>query len=349
VFKATKSKLLLSIPVLAALLVVPAVAHATLAYVKYGRYPLAPSVFTAADDGLEEGRVGYGYEPRVSPDGELVAYINEDRQSHHHRLKVVPALGGASDLLLDAVKISYVTWSPDSNFIAAVRGPHEGKERLVLLNVTTGGERVLARGHFSGVSFSPDGSQVAFSRAVPRGKSSGTDVFRLSAFGHRQTHRITYDHRSKHPVWGTGGEIAFVKAMGKRGGQQLFEMKSDGGSVVRLTGRKVAHKWPGIVPVAWSPNGRLLLANAHPHPGSLAGFALMFEPGSHNRWGVRPRHEGFVGAGFSCDGKTVLGSSGGFHPLSDHRVGTVSSAGTGGPPTVLQEFAFEPSWNSCGP
>jgi Tol biopolymer transport system component len=346
--KGPKPKLLLSILVLAAALILPAAAHATLAYVKYGHYPLNPSVFTAADDGLEEIRVGWGYEPKVSPNGDLVAYVSGQHSSRRHRLKVVSAFDGARDQIFDAAKISYVTWSPDSSQIAAVRGPRRGKEKLVLVNVANGSVRVLARGHFSGVSFSPGGGEIAFSRAVPYGKRSGSDVFRLSTRGARGTHRITYDHRSKRPVWGPNGQIAFVKEMGRKGGRQLFEMKSDGGSIVRLAGRKVAHKWAGITPVTWSQNGRLLLVNSYPHPSLSAGFALVFEPGTHTRWGLRKRRDGFVGAAFSCNGKEVLGSSGGFHALSDHLVSTVSSSGSGSGLTVLQEFAFEPSWNACG-
>lgn len=344
-----KAKLLLSILVLAALLIVPAAAHATLAFVKYGHYPLSPYVFTASDSGLEEARVGRGYDPKVSPNGASVAYVNEQRSSKRRRLRVVSANGGHSDQLLDAAKISYVTWAPNSKAIAAVRTPRQGRSALVLVNVATGAQQILARGHFTGVSFSPDGTELAYSRVNRPGPQPGSDIFRVSVGGTHSLLRLTFDHRSAHPVWGVGDQIAFVKELGRGHRQQLFGMNSEGGSVYRLVPHRSYRKPAGIVPVDWSQNGRLLLANVRTmRSGFKSGFALLVEPGTHAQWPALPPHEGFLGASFSCDGHRVLGSSGGFHPVSNHLVGTVASDGSWAPMTVLGRFAFEPNWGDCG-
>ncbi|HVO54144.1 MAG TPA: hypothetical protein VMT37_07015 [Solirubrobacterales bacterium] len=344
-----KPKLLISMLVLAGILVLPAAAHAMLAYVKYGRYPLSPYVFTATNAGKEEIRVGRGYDPQVSPDGAAVAYINEEPSSGRHRLKVVSVRGGASDQLFDAARISFVTWSPDSETIAAVRAPRHGPQALVLVSTVFGGERVVARGHFTGVSFSPDGTQLAFSRVVNRGdRRPGNDIFRISVGAPHSVQRLTYDHRSKRPVWGVSDQIAFVKEMGSKHHEQLYGMTGDGGSVYRMVPRRSYAKPREIVPVAWSANGRLLLANVYPNAGSRSGVALMVEPGTHAQWPAQRPKAGFVGVSFSCDGHRVLGSSGGFHSLSNHRVGTVASNGSWAAMSVLTRFAFEPSWGTCG-
>jgi hypothetical protein len=344
-----KPKLLLSILVLAAILILPAAAHATLAFVKYGHYPLSPYVFTASDNGLEEARVGRGYDPKVSPNGASVAYINEQRSSKRRRLRVVPARGGDSNQLLDAAKISFVTWSPNSKAIAAVRAPRQGRPALVLIDVATGGQTTLARGHFTGISFSPDSTELAYSRINRPGPRPGSDIFRVSIGGPHSLQRLTFDHRSAHPVWGVGDQIAFVKELGSGHREQLFGMNSEGGGVYRLVPRRSYRQPAGIVPVDWSQNGRLLLANVRSQrSGFKSGFALLVEPGTHAQWPALPPSAGFLGTSFSCDGHRVLGSRGTFHPVSNHLVGTVASDGSGGHMSVLGRFAFEPDWGACG-
>jgi Tol biopolymer transport system component len=332
--------MLLPVLAIAALLVIPAMAHATLAYVKYGRYPFAPLIFTATDDGLEEVPVARGWDPRISPDGDLVAYLSQVTPGGRERLKVVSADGGASNLLMDARQISHLAWSPDSSRIAAVRSSGRGPDRLVLINVPSGGERVVARGRFSGVSFSPGGGELVYSGS-PAGKPGfRDDVYRIATHGRRSV-RLTDDHRSLDPLWGPNGQIAFVRKVGRRPKYELFLMQPDGGSVQRLTHTRVGPRQRGLFPVAWSADGGFLLAN---FSAPRSHYAVIVDPVTHGAWAVRsPKHR-FVGSAFSCDGNEVLGSSGRVGPLADHLVGTVASEG--GRMSVLAEFAYEPDWGS---
>ena len=73
----------------AAPLALPAAAGATLAYVKA---PLNPAVYAAADNGSGAHRLGPGTNPRVSPDGESVAYLREG-PGGAQELKLAPAAG----------------------------------------------------------------------------------------------------------------------------------------------------------------------------------------------------------------------------------------------------------------
>src|SRR6476660_4545637 len=114
----------------AAALALPAVAGATLAYVKA---PLNPAVYAAADDGSGSHRLGPGSNPRVSPDGESVAYLREG-PGGAQELKLAPAQGGASRPLMSGWREAfYLAFSPDSQTIAALRGPEIGKLELVLI------------------------------------------------------------------------------------------------------------------------------------------------------------------------------------------------------------------------
>ena len=69
-----KFELIAALAAAAALLALPAAAQATLAYVKN---PLNPAVYAANDNGGGAHKVGPGSNPRVSPDGDVVAYLHE--------------------------------------------------------------------------------------------------------------------------------------------------------------------------------------------------------------------------------------------------------------------------------
>jgi Tol biopolymer transport system component len=331
-----KAKLTLFSLALVALLVLPAAASATLAYVKYGHYPLAPKVFTADDDGFDDIAIGRGTDPEVSPDGNLVAYISA--RGKRERLKVKHVYGGPADLLMDAARISSVTWSPESNRIAAVRAPARGPEKLVLVNVPSGGgEHVVARGEFGRVSFSPEGDQLVYSR-VSGGRS---DIFRFAVGGHGSK-RLTYDHRSQAPLWGPRGRIAFLKQVGRKRKLQIYTMRPDGGDVKRLTHTRHTGRRRGLYPVAWSPDGSRLLADVSA-PGGEFAVVVYAQSGALGR--LRHRKAHFVGTDFSCDGNMVLGSSGPRGALANHKVGLVPTGS--GTMQVLANFAYDPDLGGC--
>ena len=60
----------------------------------------------------------------------------------------------------------YLAFSPDSKTIAALRGPEIGKLKLVLIDVASGAQRVVASGYFSGFSFSPKGDELVYAQAA---------------------------------------------------------------------------------------------------------------------------------------------------------------------------------------
>jgi Tol biopolymer transport system component len=331
-----KAKLIPVLLVLGALLALPAAASATLAYVKYGHYPVAPKVFTADNDGFDDVAVGRGTEPEVSPDGDFVAYISA--RGKRERLKVKHVYGGSADLLMDAARISSVTWSPESNRIAAVRAPARGLEKLVLINVPSGGgEHVIARGKFGRVSFSPEGDQLVYSR-VRGGRS---DIFRFAVGGHGSK-RLTYDHRSQAPLWGPSGRIAFLKQVGERRKLEIFTMESDGGEVRRLTHTRHARSRRGLYPVDWSPDGTRLLANYSVGAAEF-GVIVYARTGALGRLLHRKAH--FVASSFSCDGSLVLGDRGPRGPVANHKVGVVPVAS--GTMQVLAGFAYDPDMDGC--
>lgn len=346
----------------AALIAAPAVAEATLVFV---RQPLKPTVWVAADDGSGQRRLAAGANPQISPDGQTVAYLRT-RQSGSYRpeLMVVPADGGAPPRrLLANWSQSYVfAWSPDSDTIATVRGPELGSKRLVLIDVSTGAQRTVARGFFNGVSFAPhggqlvsDGGQLVYGRSATERYPARSDIYQLdllpagaqsaSTLIAERPRQLTHDHRSFSPLWGPE-KIVFVKQLGERRRRygpknELYLMSPDGGDVRRLTHTRVEPLLQGLTPTDWSANGAGLLAE---FGGQDTSYAVRVNPrtGAQQPLG-KAGEQGLVGTSLSSDGKLVLGATGGFEPGPDYDV--VSVPYRGGRARILVRNAFDPDWS----
>jgi Tol biopolymer transport system component len=344
-----KPKLLLPALVLAALLAFPAIAGATLAYVKN---PSNATVYVANDDGSGAKKIDTGHSPRVSPDGAWVAYLHESPKNAQE-LKLAPATGGAGTTLMVNFRESfYLAWSPDSKTIAALRGPEIGKRNLVVIDVATGLQSVIATGFFGGFSFSPDGTEIVYSLAPSEKFPPRSDVFKFPVpipgvvnVRAPEPVRLTKDHRSSQPLWGPE-KIVFVKTLDARkrpyGGQnELFLMSPQGKGVKRLTHTKVPPLLQGLFPTDWSANGRRLLTEFE---GQDTSYAVAVSPKTGKQRAVAETGEGgFVGTDLSADGQEVLGTTGGFDPGTKHNVVTVPYAN--GRVKVLVRNAFEPSWS----
>jgi Tol biopolymer transport system component len=329
----------------AALLVVPAAAHATLAFV---RSPLKPTVWVAADNGSAQRRMAPGSNPKVSPNGQMVAFLRQgEGASSRPELMLAPANGSApiSRLATGWREVFVFDWSPDSASIATVLGPELGPKRLVLIDVVTGAQRTIARGFFSGVSFSPDGGQLVYGKAASENFPPRSDVYRYSVSG-GESQRLTRDHRSLAPLWGPNGQIVFVKQLGARQRRygpknELFLMNPEGKAVRRLTHTKVDPLTEGLFPTAWSAGGNQLLAEFE---GQDTSYAVTVNPSTGaQRTLTKEREQGFVGTALSADGGTVLGWLGGFEPGPGHEVVAIPYGG--GRPRVLAKNAFEPDWS----
>jgi Tol biopolymer transport system component len=332
------------------LFIAPAAAQATLVFT---RNPLQPVVFAANDDGSGAHRIGSGSNPRVSSDGQTVAFYRLGDSSKSSELLVAPTAGGPVRKLASGWQDPFVfAWSPDSTTIAILLGPELGKQRLTTIDVASGEQHTIATGYFGGVSFAPEGDALVYARS---NKEFGTksDVYRFvipdpgTVFVRApQPERLTSDHRSSSPLWGPDGTIAFVKHLGEKRRRygpknDLFSMDSGGDHVRRLTNTKVGPLLSGLSPTAWSANGKHLLAE---FGGQDTSYAVTVNPKTGaERALTREREVGFVGTAISRNGKSVLGSLGGFEPGRGHKVVSIPYAG--GKPTVLAKNASEPDWS----
>ncbi|MGV1047451.1 MAG: hypothetical protein ACOYD4_02850 [Solirubrobacterales bacterium] len=325
-----------------ALLALPAAAEATLAYTKGSQ---AQTVYAAADNGSAAHKLGPGDTPHVAPDGESVAYFHEG-PGHAAELKLAPVRGGATRTLLAGWREPfYLAFSPDSTTIAALRGPELGKRKLVLVDVASGAQRVVASGYFSGFSFSPEGDELVYSKANSEKYPPKSDVFRVPTAGGEPV-ALTHDHASEDPLWGPQGTIVFVKLLDadkRRYGpkSEPYLMNPQGKQVKRLTHTNVDPLLQGLFPTEWSASGNRLLAEFE---GQDTSYAVRVNPKTGAQKPIGKSGEtGFVGTALSSDGTTVLGFEGGFDPGNKHDVVTVPYSG--GKTKVLIKNAFEPDWS----
>jgi Tol biopolymer transport system component len=345
-----KFSLLAAIFAATALLALPVAAAATLVYVKN---PLKPAVFAANDNGGAAFKVGPGTNPKVSPDGDVIAYAREGKGGRQQLMVAAAAGGGSAPVLGNLQESSYVTFSPDSRLIAALRGPEIGKRTLVLIDVTSGSvQRSVATGFFGGFSFSPDSSELAFSVARDEKYPPRSDVFRdaivRAAIGPHVPTRITSDHRSLDPLWGPDGQIVFVKQLNEKGRRygpknELYVMNPQGKQVRRLTHTKVDPLLQGLYPTAWSASGDQLLAEFE---GQDTSYAVTVNPdtGAQKPLGrTNGGEQGFVGTAISKDGTMVLGYTGGFEPGPRYMVEAVPYGD--GRVQRLVNNAYEPDWS----
>jgi Tol biopolymer transport system component len=341
----------LALVALAAFLVLPAVAQATLVFV---RKPLKPQVWVAGDSGKHAQRLVAGTNPRVSPDGRTVAFSPLANGSPGSGLALAPSDGSAPvKRLLGNWREPYVfAWSPDSSTIAALIGPEIGPRRLVSIDVASGSQHTIAKGYFSGVSFAPEGGQLVYARSGSERYPPRSDVYRAevpipgATYVHApRSFRLTHDQRSTSPVWGPTDRIAFVKSLGAKKRKygpknELYLMNPNGSHVRRLTHTEVSPLAQGLTPTQWSPDGQRLLAQ---FGGQDLTYAVAVNPrNGTQRPLVEATEQGFLAWGFTANGKRVLGASGGGDPSAGHDVETVPYHG--GKAKVLARNAFEPSW-----
>lgn len=345
-----RSSLVAGLAVAAALLLAPASSQATLVFT---RNPFHPTVFAADDNGSSAHKIGSGRSPRVSPDGQTIVYLREGSgSSEASGLAVTPAAGGPSRTLMANWQESfYFAFSPDSTTIAALRGSFGHPRELVLIDIASGAQRVIASGYINGFSFSPDGTELAYSKAGSENFPSHSDVYRVAipigeSVRFNPPVRLTHDHRSLTPLWGPDGRIIFVKQLGEKHRKfgpkdELFLMSPSGGHVKQLTHTKVDPLLSGLSPTAWSANGKHLLAE---FGGQDTTYAVTVNPKTGaERALTKQREIGFVGTAISKDGRFVLGNLGGFEPTPNRKVVSIPYAG--GKPKVLAKNAAEADWS----
>jgi Tol biopolymer transport system component len=336
-----KLKLAALVLALVAFLAIPAAAQATLTYTKGST---KPKVFIAENNGKGATSIGTGRNSRISPNGETVVYERETKQGAEMRLYSVSAKKG--ERLLNPWTESFVfAWSPDSSLVAAVTGPLNGPQTLLVINVETMKRTKIATGYFNGVSFSPTSEEIVYGVSATFDYPLKSTLYREGVDGSGKV-ALSHDNISAYPLWGPKGQIVFARQLGAKSrkygpANQLFVMNEDGEQISQITHTKVNPLAQGLTPIAFSANGARLLAEFGGQDQSY-GVAVSTVTGAEKKLTDDPE-TGFQGAALSANGSTILGTTGlGFGP-SHPKIVTMPWGG--GPEKVLVAGAYFPSWS----
>jgi len=300
----------------------------------------APSVWLADADGSNARLIGSGSQPLLAPNGSLVA------ASTAPGLALYPAAGGAPHRYFDSADATAVAtaFSPDSRYLAVILSSTDPASArpsgLAVIDTTTFAYRFIARGQIYGATFAPDGSdRIAYASAPTAALTAPVDLHVIDADGSGAA-QITHDGRSLNPVWGRAG-IAFDRERLRANAEPAYELwfiPTDGGASRPLTALPIPALREGLVPIDFSDDGKLLLAEYEGQDTSRAWLVPL--SGGH----ATPLAAGLTGAALSRDGAYALVDRGGF--LNPPDAGSVEAVPVaGGPPRVLAAQGSEPSWN----
>jgi len=313
----------------------PAATPSKLAYVT-GLAGTHPQVHVANADGSGAIALGTGVDAAISPDGANVAIVTPYTR-RGTALVVRPSGGGAARTVArTGDSIGPLTWSPDGARLAVVIST----TKLVVFDVASGAQHVVARGQIQGASFSPDSRRIAYARSRSPRLLARVNVFtaRIDGSGRRP---ITHDGRSLWPVWGPT-QIAFTHERLRRNDAPVYQlrvMRPDGSAVHQLTHLRIPRLLSGLTATAWSADGSRLLAE---YGGQDTSEAWRVDVASGRARDLTGRFDGVIGANLSADGRTVLVQRGYFDDPRHQSVATIPFAG--GRATVLVRHGSEPSW-----
>ena len=190
-------------------------------------------------------------EPRLSPNGETVAYADDDH------VWLVPAAGGPPRRLVAG---SNPVWTPDGRLVISVE--RDDTTRLAVVGVDDAWPRRLATSHGELDSYgdegepavSPDGSEVAYT-FYPRGDLNRSEI-RVASLDDGAVRALTGTPgmHDRAAAWSADGEtIAYSSE--RTGFYELHAVGSDGSGDRRLTSAGADHSEH-----EWHPDGARLVA-----------------------------------------------------------------------------------------
>lgn len=193
----------------------------------------------------------------ISPDGRYVAHVVEDRGLQG--LSVRQVATGADIQVVPPAPMEFqgVTFSPDGNYLDYVRRESEGSIYSVLYQIPSlgGTPRKLIFDVDTAITFSPDGSRIAFVRGYPHIRESAVVVANADGTGEKklairkQPNFFLINQAS----WSPDGKTIAVIGTGVDGGEHadvvIVDTTSGEEHVVGTS------RWSDLRGVAWLPDG----------------------------------------------------------------------------------------------
>ena len=240
----------------------------------------------------------------ISGDGRYVAHVSAKGGQQSLWLRQIATTSNVEIVPAAEVRYLGVTFSPDGNHIYYTtneRGTNLGL--LYQIAVLGGGARLIVEDVDTAVSFSPDGSQLAFLRGYPDEGASAVIV--ANADGSNQRKLVTRKRPAEFPLlglaWSPDGRT--IAVTGAHDGQLRGEIVAV--DVATGAERMVATPdWRLVSRMAWLPDGSGLLVNAQESAGESSNqvFLVNYPSGEARR--ITSDLSSYSGLSLAPDGRS---------------------------------------------
>jgi hypothetical protein len=304
------------------------------------------AIWIANADGTHRRRVGSGIAPLLSPNGQFVAASWLGATGH--ALAIYPVSGGPPRVYFDVTLLSATaaSWSPDSRYLAvelySVVSDGDPLAGLATVDLRTGAVNMVDYGEIAGASFAPrPPDRIAYARAWIGNPAGPVDIYTAAPNGTGRK-RISYDAVNLNPVWGRDW-IAYDHQTLRPNDAPVYQiwlMRPDGTHKTQITQMVVPTLLDGLMPIAWSANGRHLLTS---YQGQDTSQTWALVPSTHALRQLTIGGQALDAAGISSDGSRVLVDQGAFQDVPSHgKVETLPFGG--GHAKVLISHGADPNW-----
>ena len=242
----------------------------------------------------------------ISGDARYVAHVSVKSGEESLWLRQIATTSNVEIVPPANVRYLGITFSPDGNHIyytTSERGTNLGL--LHQIAVLGGGARLVVEDIDTAVSFSPDGSQIAFLRGNPDNRSSAVIV--ANADGSNQRKLVTRKNPAEFQLlglaWSPDGRT--IAATGSHDGQLRGEIVAV--DVATGAERLVATPdWRLVSRIAWLPDGSGLLVNAQESAGEASNqiFFIGYPSGVARR--ITSDLSSYSGLSLAPDGRSFV-------------------------------------------
>jgi eukaryotic-like serine/threonine-protein kinase len=245
---------------------------------------------------------------RISPDGRYLAYVSNQHGKYSLWVRQIATASAVQTVPPGTDTMFDVTFTPDGAFLDYTVFTGENQNgKVYQIPLLGGAPRLLLDKADSGVSFSPDGSQIAF--AMLDAQSSRVQVMIASADGNGARRLAEYP--------GSVAAIGTYRVRWSPDGQRLaaldLNINDPNGLVNGLLEVDVAtgkqrpmpgKHWRGVVDFTWLPDGSGILLAAVPRTGIEPQLWMATYPGDAVRR-ISNDLSRYLSVAISADGRTI--------------------------------------------